>query len=334
MKIPITEGERIRAIQIYRSARVGPRNYAKLIEKSENYEEAWENLCQAYVAQKLNHKLLCSFDDAKLELDRGEEYGSKLVFLGDETFPKLLKTVDSAPPFIWTKGNFDLLSLKQIAIVGARNATIEGVRNARGLARELGQHGIVTTSGLARGVDAAAHEGALASGTIGVVAGGLDVPYPRSNQQLQQQIAERGLLVSEMPFGQQPQASNFPQRNRIVAGLSQATLVVEATQRSGTLITARICNELGREVMAIPGSPFNPTADGPNLLIREGATLIRNIDDILEVLNPLASTREHELTPSSKPKPVSTSAPSFIQRGLDEINGKTIRTIDDRVTQV
>ncbi len=334
MKIatPQTYEDRIRAIQIYRSARVGPRNYAKLVQKSNSYEDAWESLCQAYTDQKIDHKLLCDFDDAKEELERGDAYGASLLFLNDPSYPKLLKTTEAAPPFIWAKGHLELFDLPQIAIVGARNASLEGARMAQGLARELCENGYCVVSGLARGIDTSAHNGALFAHTVGVIAGGLDIHYPRQNAQLQENIAERGLLISEMPFGHKPQASNFPQRNRIIAGISSATIVIECTRRSGTMITANDANAMGRDVMAVPGHPLNPRSEGPNYLIREGATMVRNIGDILEALGeaiqknipPEPDTETEALPPKT----------DWAKMGIDEIEGRTVRDLNGEVTNI
>ena len=331
--IPTTQYERIRAIQIYRSARVGPRNYARLVQKSSTYDEAWESLCQAYTDQKIDHKKLCDFEDAESELEQGEEFGAELLFLHDPKYPKLLKTTEAAPPFIWTKGRLEIFDAPQIAIVGARNASLEGARMAQGLSRELGENGYSVVSGLARGIDTSAHNGALPFQTIGVIAGGLDIHYPRQNAQLQDNICERGLLVSEMPFGHKPQASNFPQRNRIIAGIASATIVIECTKYSGTMITANDANSMGRDVMAVPGHPLNPRSEGPNCLLREGATMIRNIDDIFEALGVNSETKTN--TPSNEIEHEPTiEQTDWAKMGIDEIEGKTVRELNGEVTNL
>jgi DNA processing protein len=188
------------------------------------------------------------------------------------------------------KGDIGLLDKQAVAMVGARNASAAACRFARGLAHDLGQEGFVVVSGLARGIDSAAHDGALETGTIGVIAGGIDNFYPPENEPRQKALYERGLVLAEMPPGTEPRARHFPYRNRIIAGLSSGTVVVEAAPRSGSLITARLAGEAGREVMAVPGSPLDPRAQGCNQLIRDGATLIQNAADVAEAVRPYQST--------------------------------------------
>jgi DNA processing protein len=204
-------------------------------------------------------------------------------------YPRLLAELEDAPPLLIAKGNLGLLDSQAVAIVGARNASAAACRFARGLAHDLGQFGVVIVSGLARGIDSAAHEGALESGTIGVIAGGIDIFYPPENQDRQTAMYERGLVLAEMPAGTEPRARHFPYRNRIIAGMSCGTVVVEAAPRSGSLITARLAAEAGREVMAVPGSPLDPRAQGCNQLIRDGATLVQNASDVLEAVRHYAS---------------------------------------------
>ena len=192
--------------------------------------------------------------------------------------------MEDAPPLLIAKGRLNLLDTQAIAIVGARNASAAACRFARGLARELGDRGLIVVSGLARGIDSAAHDGAFETGTIGVVAGGIDIFYPPENEERQAALYERGLVLAEMPPGTEPRARHFPYRNRIIAGIASGTIVVEAAPRSGSLITARLAAEAGREVMAVPGSPLDPRAQGCNQLIRDGATLIQNADDVVEAI--------------------------------------------------
>ena len=195
------------------------------------------------------------------------------------------------------KGNLNLLDRQAVSIVGARNASAAACRFARGLAHDLGQHELVVVSGLARGIDSAAHDGALESGTIGVIAGGIDVFYPPENEARQKAMYDRGLVLAEMPPGTEPRARHFPYRNRIIAGMSSGTVVVEAAPRSGSLITARLAAEAGREVMAVPGSPLDPRAQGCNQLIRDGATLIQNAADVIEAIRPFDSRVRAAATP-------------------------------------
>jgi DNA processing protein len=232
---------------------------------------------------------LRSAAEAEREIAKVEKLGAKWLMVGQGLYPRLLAELEDAPPLLFAKGNLNLLDRQALAIVGARNASAAACRFARGLAHDLGQHDLVVVSGLARGIDSAAHDGALATGTIAVVAGGIDVFYPPENQERQEALYERGLVLAEMPPGTEPRARHFPYRNRIIAGMASGTVVVEAAPRSGSLITARLAAEAGREVMAVPGSPLDPRAQGCNQLIRDGATLVQNAADVIEAIRPFAS---------------------------------------------
>jgi len=240
---------------------------------------------------------MCSAAEAEREVARVEKLGARYLALGDGLYPCLLAEVEDAPPLLIAKGNLNLLDRQAVAIVGARNASAAACRFARGLAHDLGQHDLLVVSGLARGIDSAAHDGSLASGTVGVIAGGIDIFYPPENQQRQNAIAEQGVLLAEMPPGTEPRARHFPYRNRIIAGMSSATVVVEAAPRSGSLITARLAAEAGREVLAVPGSPLDPRAQGCNQLIRDGATLIQNAADVVEAVRPFGNQVRSRATP-------------------------------------
>jgi DNA processing protein len=227
--------------------------------------------------------------DAEREIARVDKLGAKFLAVGQGLYPRLLAELEDAPPLIIARGNLNLLDRQAVAIVGARNASAAACRFARGLAHDLGQQDLIVVSGLARGIDSAAHDGALATGTIGVIAGGIDIFYPPENEERQEALYERGLVLAEMPPGTEPRARHFPYRNRIIAGMSSGTVVVEAAPRSGSLITARLAAEAGREVMAVPGSPLDPRAQGCNQLIRDGATLIQNAADVVEAIRPFES---------------------------------------------
>jgi len=218
------------------------------------------------------------------EIRQIEKLGAKLLFLGDDHYPVLLSELSNGPPVLIYRGQLSHLEKPIISIVGARNASAAACRLARDIANSLSGNGTSVASGLARGIDTAAHQGSLQRSTIGVIAGGIDIHYPPENQELQEQIASQGLLLSEQSPGTEPQARHFPYRNRIIAGLARGTVVVEAAPRSGSLITARLAGEAGRHVMAIPGSPLDPRSRGCNNLIREGATLVQSADDILELI--------------------------------------------------
>ena len=236
-----------------------------------------------------NAPALRTVADTEREIARVQKLGGKFLAIGQGLYPRLLAELEDAPPLLIAKGNLNLLDRQAVAIVGARNASAAACRFARGLAHDLGQHDLVVVSGLARGIDSAAHDGALDTGTIGVIAGGIDVFYPPENEERQKALYERGLVLAEMPPGTEPRARHFPYRNRIIAGMSSGTVVVEAAPRSGSLITARLAAEAGREVLAVPGSPLDPRAQGCNQLIRDGATLVQNAADVVEAIRPFAS---------------------------------------------
>jgi DNA processing protein len=223
------------------------------------------------------------------ELKAGKAAGAKLLIAGTPDYPNALNDISDAPPLLWAIGKISLLHRPMIALVGARNASSLGTRMAKRLAEELSQEGLTVVSGLARGIDAAAHLGALNGGTIAVQAGGVDIIYPAENTQLAHDIGKSGLRLSEMPMGLQPQARHFPVRNRIISGLSQAVVVVEAAAKSGSLITARNALDQARDVFSVPGHPFDARASGCNMLIRDGATLVRNAADVIEALGPVAA---------------------------------------------
>ena len=246
-------------------------------------------------------------DQAEREVARVEKLGARYLAIGHGLYPPLLAELDDAPPLLIAKGDLNLLDRMAVAIVGARNASAAACRFARGLAHDLGQHDFVVVSGLARGIDSAAHDGALETGTIGVVAGGIDVFYPPENEARQTALYERGLVLAEMPPGTEPRARHFPYRNRIIAGIGSGTVVVEAAPRSGSLITARLAAEAGREVMAVPGSPLDPRAQGCNQLIRDGATLVQNAADVAEAIRPLENRVR--------------SGPSHYEPPREELNG-------------
>ncbi|MBC7676256.1 MAG: DNA-protecting protein DprA, partial [Rhodoferax sp.] len=227
---------------------------------------------------------VCPVEVARHEIAQARVAGARMLCFGDADYPVALMDLPDAPPVLWVQGDMALLNRPAIAMVGARNASSLGLRMARRLAETLAEAGFVVVSGLARGIDAEAHEAALATGTIAVQAGGVDVIYPTENAALAGKIAVQGCRISEQPMGMEPQARHFPLRNRIISGLSQAVIVVEAAARSGSLITARNALDQGRDVFAVPGHPFDARASGCNMLIRDGATLIRSAADVIEAL--------------------------------------------------
>ncbi len=288
----LSDKEKIARLRLIRTENVGPVTFRQLISRYQSAERAIERLPE--LARRGGRKkpfVACPMDKIKREIDILDQAGGNLVVLGDALYPKALAATEDAPPVMMALGHTHLLEKDCFAIVGARNASAVGIKIATSFANKLGDQGYVISSGMARGIDAAAHKGALGTGTVAVLAGGVDVIYPRENADIYHSIKDTGLILSEMPFGTQPQARHFPRRNRVISGLALGVLVVEATQRSGTLITARLASEQGREVFAIPGSPLDPRAKGPNSLIRNGAQLTESVDDITDVL-ALMSGRE------------------------------------------
>ncbi|WP_309645720.1 DNA-processing protein DprA [Phenylobacterium sp.] len=232
-----------------------------------------------------------SVTEVERELEAGAALGARLICACEADFPAPLAALDPPPPVIWARGEPRLLSRPAVAIVGARVASAGGQRFARGLASDLGAAGLVVISGMARGIDGAAHEGSLPTGTVAVLGGGIDDIYPREHRDLYDRIVEQGCVVSESAPGRTATAKDFPRRNRLISGLSQAVVVVEAELRSGSLITARLAAEQGREVLAVPGSPLDPRARGTNDLIRQGAALCEGVEDVLRALEGFGGFR-------------------------------------------
>ena len=269
-------------LRLIRTPGIGPIAYRQLLLRFGSAEAALAAIPD--LARRGGGKVpaICSKEAAQREIGAAEKAGAHYLVMGQGLYPRALAELENAPPLLTAKGHLALLDRPLVAIVGARNASAAACRFARGLAHDLGAEGIVVVSGLARGIDSAAHDGSLDSGTIAVIAGGIDIADPPENEARQKDIAARGLLIAEMPAGTEPRARHFPYRNRIIAGLAVGTVVIEAVPRSGSLITARLAAEAGREVMAVPGSPLDPRAQGCNQLIRDGATLIQNAADVIE----------------------------------------------------
>jgi DNA processing protein len=278
---------RFHKLRLLRTANVGPVTYRQLLARFGTAASAIEALPN--LAARAGRRDLRPADPrlVERELAAVDRLGARPLFVDEPAYPALLRATDSAPPMLTVRGDLGLLTRTGIAIVGARNASAAACRFARGLSQQLSREGAAVVSGLARGIDTAAHVGSMEGGTVAVIASGIDVAYPPENAELQERIARDGLLIAEQPVGTEPLARHFPSRNRIIAGLALGTVVVEAAPKSGSLITARIAAELGREVMAVPGSPLDPRAQGCNQLIREGATLIQNAADVLEQVRPI-----------------------------------------------
>ena len=300
----ISDSERLQRLQLIRSENVGPITYFQLLRHYGTAEAALRALPELSRRGGRRKPIrICSRAKAEEEIAATERTGARLIAHGEPDYPAPLAAVEDAPPIISVLGQAHLLERRMVAVVGARNASANGRRFTTRIASEIGAAELVVVSGLARGIDAAAHRGALETGTVAVVAGGVDVPYPKENVELYSEIAERGVIVAEQPVGTIPQSRHFPRRNRLISGLSLGVLVVEAARRSGSLITARLALEQGREVFAVPGSPMDPRAHGTNNLIRQGAALTESADDILAALEgqlraPLADRRDDPFSPA------------------------------------
>ncbi len=271
-------------LRLIRSENIGPVTYQQLIRRFGTAARALKAIPDLAARGGGRAPRIAEVKRIEAEMQSIHQLGAECLFLGDPAYPVLLAELGNPPPVLIWQGHSGLLDKPVVAIVGARNASAAACRIGRDLANRLSEAGIAVVSGLAKGIDTAAHQGSLDKATIAVIAGGLDVFYPPENERLQRTIAERGLLLAEQPPGTEPRARHFPYRNRIIAGLARGTVVIEAAPRSGSLITARLAAEAGRQVMAVPGSPLDPRSRGCNMLIREGATLIQSAEDILEMI--------------------------------------------------
>ena len=287
--VELTEQDRIDCLRLIRSDNVGPRTFRSLVDHFGTARAALERLPDlARRGGAARSGRICSADEAKAELAASRKFGIAWLAPGEDGYPARLSTLDDAPPLLAVRGDTTILMRPMIAIVGSRNASGAGLKFAGQLARELGEAGFVIISGLARGVDQAAHRTSVESGTIAVLAGGHDRIYPPEHGDLLGSILDHaGAAISEMPLGHEPRARDFPRRNRLISGASLGVVVVEAAHRSGSLITARMAAEQGREVFAVPGSPLDPRAAGTNDLIKQGATLVTEAADVINAVAPI-----------------------------------------------
>lgn len=322
----------IARLRLIRTGGIGPVTYAQLIGRFGSPAAALAAVPDLARRGGGKPPAVASRGDAERELAAVARLGGRHLFRGSRDYPALLAEIDTAPPALIVIGRLDLLNRPAVAMVGARNASAAAVRFARMLAHGLVDSGLVVVSGLARGIDTAAHVGSIDGGTIGVVAGGPDIFYPPENEALQRRISQDGLLVAEQPPGTEPRARHFPYRNRIIAGLSLATVVIEAAPKSGSLISARFANDFGREVMAVPGSPLDPRAQGCNQLIRDGATLIQSAADVIESLGPFGARPLAE-TPAPYDAPPSADATERDRRAVTDLLGPTAVPVDEIVRQ-
>jgi len=319
-------------LRLIRTPGIGPVTYRQLLARFGTAEAAIEGVPELARRGGGNGPAIVSAAVVSREIEQVEKLGARYLFAGKGLYPALLDAAESAPCVLIVKGDQRLFDRRAVAIVGARNASAAAVRFARQLAADLARSDIVVVSGLARGIDTGAHQGAIDKGTIAVIAGGTDIFYPPENEALQREIGERGLLVAEQPPGTRPTARHFPYRNRIIAGLTLGTVVIEAAPKSGSLITARYAAEYGREVMAVPGSPLDPRAQGCNLLIRDGATLVQSAADIMESIWPIGGSVGQ---PASRydPGPASTDASDGERRLIEQLLGPTAVPVDELIRQ-
>lgn len=288
--IALTERQRIAWLRLIRSDNVGPVTFRELINHCGSAENALAMLPELSARGGASRAIrIATVEEAERELERAARHGARFIGIGEPDYPPALRQIEGAPPLIAAKGDLGIATRPSVGIVGSRNASISGAKFAAMIARDCGRAGYTITSGLARGIDTAAHRASLETGTIAVLAGGLDQPYPPENVPLLEEITSgTGLAVSEMPFGWEPRARDFPRRNRLIAGISLGVVVVEAAERSGSLITARLAGDFGRLVFAVPGSPLDPRCQGTNGLLKNGAIVTTGSADVLEALAPLA----------------------------------------------
>ena len=329
------DSERRAWLRLARTENVGPVTFRNLLARFGSASAALEELPRMAMRGGAKNFVLPGADEATRELDGLAKLGGRMIASCEPGYPRGLAALEAPPPVLSVLGHPHLLQKEMIAIVGARNASALARKFADTLARELGFAGLVVVSGMARGIDASAHDAALAVGTVAVVAGGVDVIYPPENEKLYAAIKNQGAVISEMPLGEAPQARHFPRRNRIISGLARGVVVVEAAEKSGSLITAECALDQGREVFAVPGSPLDPRAKGANRLIREGATLTESADDILSVLSPILRGGFGE--PES-PAPVPGSAAleteaDRIRAAVEEALGPAPVEIDELIRQ-
>lgn len=334
--VALTERQRISWLRLIRSDNVGPVTFRDLINHFGTAEAALDALPElSRRGAGARAFRVATVAEAERELEVADRLGATFVGVGEPNYPFALRQIDGAPPLLAVKGNLDTATRPSLGVVGSRNASVSGAKFAAMIARDAGQAGYVITSGLARGIDTAAHKASLASGTIAVLAGGIDRPYPPENIGLLNEImAGQGLAVSEMPFGWEPRARDFPRRNRLIAGISLGVAIVEAANRSGSLITARYAADFGRLVFAVPGSPLDPRCHGTNDLLKQGAIVTTTSDDVLDGLAPLS---QHTLpfhagagepaqeVPSVQPPPLADGDRATITDAL----GPTPVEIDD-----
>jgi DNA processing protein len=328
----LSDAQRVDWLRLIRTTNIGPRTFRDLINRYGGAKAALSALPElARRGGAAGPARIATQQDAERELADAKALGVSLVASGEPEYPARLEMIDDAPPLLAVRGQLAALNRPMVAIVGSRNASAAGIKFAERLARDLAQAGYLVVSGLARGVDAGAHRGSMAAGTLAVLAGGQDRIYPAEHEKLLQDILPTGVAVSEMPLGWEPRARDFPRRNRLISGLSAGVVIVEAARRSGSLITARFAGEQGREVFAVPGSPLDPRAEGTNSLLKQGATLVTEAADVIAALEPILG-READLPAQEPESPAPDAEPADSQRSrILGLLGPTPVAIDDLV---
>jgi DNA processing protein len=335
--IRLTDDERIDWLRLIRSENVGPRTFRALVNQFGSAQDALAALPSlARRGGASGSARICARADAEREIKAAGAAGVRFLALGEPGYPWRLAMIDDPPPLVAVRGHLPILERPMIGVVGARNASAAGIKLAGRLARELGEAGLAVVSGLARGIDAAAHRATLATGTVAVLAGGHSRVYPPEHAELAGAILATGVALSEMPFDWEPRAHDFPRRNRLISGLAVGVLVIEAARRSGSLITTRLALEQGREVFAVPGSPLDPRAEGSNGLLKQGATLVTEVEDVIAVLRPILGQPLERSMDEPVPAPIAppppTAEPGTEERGrIIELLGPTPVSIDDLV---
>jgi DNA processing protein len=327
----LTDEQRLDWLQLIRSENVGPRTFRTLVNcygSARGALRALPDLARRGGATRAVR--VCAREEAERELAASARLGVVLVALGEASYPPRLQIIDDAPPLLAVRGRINVLQVPMVAMVGSRNASAAGAKIAERLAHDLGAAGFALVSGLARGIDAAVHRGSLASGTVAVLAGGQNNVYPAEHVPLLEKLIEAGAAVTEMPFGWEPRGRDFPRRNRLISGLAFGVVVVEAARKSGSLITARLALEQNREVFAVPGSPLDPRAEGTNALIKQGAVLVTQAEDVIDVLRPISGQSPMPVEEPPEPAPLTEPSPDARAR-ITGLLGPTPVAVDDLI---
>lgn len=329
----MTHAERLARLRLIRTPHVGPVSWHQLMQRFGTGEAALAALPDLVLRGGAGKARIAPADVVEREMERVAKLGARHIFSDEDDYSPMLREVEGAPPVVVVRGAAAMLHRPCVAIVGARNASAIACRFARQLAADLAAREVTVVSGLARGVDTAAHIGALGGSTVGVIASGIDIAFPPENAALQEKIASDQLLIAEQPPGTEPLARHFPSRNRIIAGIAHGTVVIEAAPKSGSLITARRAGDYGREVMAVPGSPLDPRAQGCNLLIREGATLVQTVEDVLEAVGPIDARMVREPAQRYAVARAMVDAGEGERRSLVDMLGPTPVAVDELIRQ-